>query len=110
MARKVQIVLEDDLDGSPAQRSLSFGFDGVDYEIDLSIENAKKLEQMLAPYIDKARKSKRSGGRGRKRAASTAGTSDAGAIRAWARENGFEVSERGRVPREVREAYLRDSQ
>ena len=110
MAQKVQIILEDDYDGSPADETVSFALDGAEYEIDLSSENAAKLRDELAVWIGHARKT---GGR-RKRASSgssSATKADASSstseIRAWAAANGHEVSSRGRVSSEVREAYER---
>jgi hypothetical protein len=100
----VQIVLEDDLDGGKADETVTFGLDGSTYEVDLSTANAKKLREALAPFVGVGRKVPgrgRRGGSGRGRR----GASSAADIRAWARENGYEVSERGRVPAEVRAAY-----
>lgn len=99
MAQKVSIVLVDDIDGSEANETVSFAIDGRDYEIDLSSRNASKLRDVLAPYIGHAR---RGGGRKRNRGNGPS-PSD---IRAWARENGFTVPDRGRVSSQVREAYL----
>lgn len=103
MAQKVNIVLIDDIDQSEASETVSFALDGRDYEIDLSDKNAAALRDALAPFIAHARKS----ATGRRKAAvrSVVGPSPA-EIRAWARENGFEVPERGRVSAEVREAYF----
>lgn len=61
MARKVILVHVDDLDGTPADRKVSFGIDGVDYEIDLSTANAARLTKILAPYIAKGRSQVRKG-------------------------------------------------
>jgi hypothetical protein len=107
MAQRVNVELIDDLDESPAAETVSFALDGVSYEIDLSESNAAKLRDALAPYLGHAR---RTGGRRGQRSSASAGGSgksgsDAADIRAWARENGFEVSERGRVSAEIREAY-----
>ena len=107
MAQRVNVELIDDLDESPAAETVSFALDGVSYEIDLSESNASRLREALAPFLGHAR---RTGGR---RGGSSRGTGssapkssgDAADIRAWARENGFEVSERGRVSAEVRSAY-----
>ena len=100
MAQKVQVVLVDDIDGGEAVETLSFSLDGVGYEIDLSAANAADLREAVAPWISAGRRvsGRRSASRGR-------GTSDAGKIREWARANGVEVSERGRVSASVREAY-----
>ncbi len=111
MAQKVQITLTDDLldDDTPADETLTFAVDGVTYEIDLSSENAGKLRDAMAPYIAAGR---RAGSAAKKQAAATArrpraasGRSSANEVRAWAREQGMEVSERGRVRDEVKAAY-----
>jgi nucleoid-associated protein Lsr2 len=105
MAQRVQVVLEDDLDGGKADETVTFGLDGTTYEIDLSKKNAAKLRDALAGYVGSGRRvSGRRGaaarGRGRGRAAS-----DSADIRAWAKDNGYDVSERGRISAEVRAAY-----
>ncbi len=104
MAQKVHIVLVDDLDQSDAEETVSFGLDGKEYAIDLNKKNARSLRDALAPFVAHARPvSSRSGRRSAsKTAASGAAPSE---IRAWARNNGFDVPERGRVAAEVREAY-----
>ncbi|WP_375430297.1 Lsr2 family protein [uncultured Friedmanniella sp.] len=103
MAQRVQIILEDDYDGGSADETVTFALDGAEYEIDLSGDNAAKLRDELAPWIGHARKT---GGR-RKRGvpAKPAGTSSTSEIRAWALANGHEVSSRGRVSADVREAF-----
>lgn len=106
MAKKVVTLVEltDDLDGGKADRTVSFGFDGVTYEIDLSKRNAAALEKTLKPYVQNARKVRQRIRRGRQ-AASTRNRSDLAQVREWARSNGYEVSDRGRIPAAVREAY-----
>ena len=104
MAQKIHIVLEDDLDGSEATETVTFGLDGTSYEIDLNDKNAAKLRDALAGYIGHGRKVGSAPRRGRKAAASTGGTS-AKEIRDWARSNGYDVPERGRVSADVRAAY-----
>jgi hypothetical protein len=107
VAQRVQIILEDDYDGGEADETVSFALDGAEYEIDLSTANATELRNALAPWLAHARKV---GGRKRTRGAaarqsaaeSSGSTSD---IRAWALENGMEVSSRGRISSEVRQAY-----
>jgi hypothetical protein len=107
MAQRVNVVLVDDIDNSDAAETVSFAIDGVDYEIDLSEEHAAELREAISLYTGHAR---RIGGR-RKSTRRAAGTSNGGGdasaadIRAWARENGWEVPERGRVSAEVREAF-----
>jgi hypothetical protein len=108
MAQRVNVVLVDDIDGTDASETVSFALDGVDYEIDLSDEHAGQLREAVALYVGHAR---RTGGRRKGNRRSSGGGSGGGPgasaadIRAWARENGWEVPERGRVSAEVREAY-----
>ena len=102
MAQKVNIILVDDLDGSDANETVSFGLDGTTYEIDLNDKNAATLRDALSGYIGHARKMTTS--RKRKGSTTTTGPS-ARELRDWARSNGFKVSDRGRVPAEVREAF-----
>ena len=104
MAQKVNIVLVDDLDGSEATETVSFGLDGTSYEIDLNDKNAAKLRDVLSGYVGHGRKVGSAPRRGRKAAASTGGPS-AREIRDWARSNGHDVPDRGRVSAEVREAF-----
>lgn len=102
MAQKVNIVLVDDIDGSDAVETVSFGLDGTGYEIDLNDKNAAALRDALAGYIGHARKV--SNTRGRRTKSTTSGPS-ARELRDWARSNGYEVSDRGRVPADVRDAF-----
>jgi hypothetical protein len=105
MAQRVHIVLEDDLDGSDAEETVTFGLDGVTYEIDLSARNAAALRDSLAPYVGSAR---RTSGRSSSRRSSSRGRSSGPSpaeVRDWARAEGREVSDRGRVPADVRAAY-----
>jgi len=107
MAQKVQVILVDDVDGGDAEESVSFGLDGVSYEIDLSAENAEALRESLAQWIGHAR---RVGGRAKSsrvaaKPARAARAVDLGEVRSWARNNGFTVSNRGRVSAEVMDAY-----
>ena len=106
MAQKVHIVLVDDLDGSDAEETVTFGLDGATYEIDLNSTNAAKLRDAVTPYVGHARPvSGRSSRRNTSAKAAATGGAAPSEIRAWARENGFDVPERGRVAAEVREAY-----
>lgn len=107
MAKKVQVLLVDDIDkSSPADETVSFSLDGVSYEIDLTSDNAAKLRDDLAVWIGHA---ERTGGRrtsGRSAGAGKgSGRKDVGAIRAWARENGHTVNDRGRISAEIQAAY-----
>ena len=106
MAQKVQILLVDDLDGSEATETVSFGLDGTSYEIDLNEKNAGKLRDALSGYVGHARKVTAGSRRARRSAAAVNGPS-AREIRDWARDNGLDVPDRGRVPASVREAYAK---
>jgi len=108
MAQKVNIVLVDDLDGTDADETVSFGLDGTSYEIDLTSTNAGKLREALAPYVGHARKvsSARRGGSGRRTSTASRSGGDLKEIRAWARKNGWpDLGDRGRIPQAVREAW-----
>ncbi|AHH93757.1 Lsr2 family protein [Kutzneria viridogrisea] len=113
MAQKVTVALIDDLDGSEASETLEFGLDGVNYQIDLSSDNASKLRDGLAEFVASAR---RSGGRKRgvgklaavgavKARPAAADREQNQAIREWARKQGRKVSDRGRIPADVLDAY-----
>ena len=102
MARRTITILQDDVDGSAAAETVRFGLDGAAYEIDLSEKNAAKFRDALAGYIAKARKMR--GGRNGHRSRSGSGV-DNKAVRAWAKSNNVEISNRGRIPAEVIEQY-----
>ena len=104
MAQKVNIVLVDDIDGSDASETVAFGLDGSSYEIDLNDKNAAALRDALSAYVGHARKVSTRGRRTSRTTTTTSGPS-ARELRDWARSNGYEVSDRGRVPTEVREAF-----
>jgi hypothetical protein len=107
MAKKVQVSLIDDIDGSNAVETVGFALDGTSYEIDLSRANAKKLRDGLSNYVAHARRAGRvraSDGR-RARGSARSDREQTQAIREWARRNGHKVSDRGRVPASVLEAY-----
>ena len=103
VAQKVTVTLEDDLDGGPADETMRFGFEGADYEIDLSSKNARAFRRQLTPFIDHARKAGR--GLARRAARTTASRQRSGDIRAWAKDHGIAVSDRGRIPASVVEQY-----
>ncbi|TVL92124.1 Lsr2 family protein [Streptomyces sp. SAJ15] len=108
MAQKVQVLLVDDLDGGEADETVTFALDGKTYEIDLNADNADKLRSSLEDFVKNGRRTggRTAAARGRTRTAATAGAGqDTAKIRAWAKENGYEVNDRGRVPATVREAY-----
>ena len=102
MAQKIQTLFIDDLDGSTAEGTVRFGLDGTGYEIDLNARHAKELRDVLARYVNAAR---RAGGSARKPARGsrrgTAGGPDATGVREWARSQGIEVKDRGRVPADL---------
>ena len=98
MAQKVQVVLIDDIDGGPADETLRFAFDGTSYEIDLSAANAARLRNAVAEFVGHARKST---GRTSQRRSRSASSGKSAEIRAWARERGLAVNERGRIPAEL---------
>jgi hypothetical protein len=115
MAQRVNVVLVDDIDGTDAVETVTFALDGVEYEIDLSEQNADKLREAVSLYVGHARRTggrRRSGSgqteqKSRSRNNSTASSDgpSASEIREWARANGHTVPDRGRVSSEVREAY-----
>jgi Lsr2 len=103
MATKITVVLEDDLEGGPAEQTLRFGLDGKEYEIDLNSRNVAVFRQQIAPFIEHAR---RAGSRQHQRPVRTAASRERSAdIRAWAKDNGIAVSERGRIPASIIEQY-----
>jgi Lsr2 len=103
MAQKITVALEDDIDGGPADETVRFGLGGTDYEIDLSRKNAAAFRRKVAPFIEHARRA----GRGqRRRPGRTASSRERSAdIRAWAKDQGITVSDRGRIPASVAEQY-----
>ena len=109
MAKQIITVLTDDLDGGDADRTVEFGLDGVNYTIDLSEKNIGKLRKALDPYLAAASRTGRAGSGGRiasRPAAPTRAHRDQNqAIREWAAANGHEVSERGRIPKAVVDAF-----
>ncbi|HEY7272390.1 MAG TPA: Lsr2 family protein [Actinoplanes sp.] len=111
MARQVITTLIDDLDGKKADRTVEFALDGTSYTIDLSETNAGKLRKALDPFIAAGTRVGRGSGRGSARNAGAASGRSAGsrdenkAIRDWAASNGYQISERGRIPQTVSDAY-----
>ncbi|PJI93954.1 histone-like nucleoid-structuring protein Lsr2 [Luteimicrobium subarcticum] len=106
MVQKVQVLLVDDLDGGAADETVTFALDGVSYEIDLNAKHASELREAFATWIGHGRKvgGRASAARPAARRA-RGGASDATKIREWARENGITVSERGRIPADVKAKY-----
>lgn len=115
MAQKVTVLLVDDIDGGNAEETVSFSLDGVSYEIDLSVKNAAKLRDAMATYVGTARRvssrsggsrgSGGSGGTGTGRGRARGGDNRTAQIRKWARSNGHQVNERGRIAATVVQAY-----
>ena len=88
--------------GGPAEQTVRFAFDGTDYEIDLNAKNAAAFGKQPAPYVEHAR---RAGRASRRPGRTLPGRQRSGDIRAWAKEHGLAVSERGRIPASVVEQY-----
>lgn len=118
MAQKVETRLVDDLDGSEAVETVRFALEGRQYEIDLSADNATRLRDSLADFVASARRAGGSGARSARSAGTSGSAGSAGrrsssaadrehgaAVREWARTNGFEVSDRGRIASDVLKAY-----
>jgi len=111
MAQKTQIILTDDIDGSEATQTVTFGFQGATYEIDLNDEHAASIEESFAEWIKAARKSAGPRGAASSRATAARGggggtkRTDLDDVRAWARDNGHTVADRGRIKQSVLDAY-----
>ncbi len=111
MARETITQLIDDLDGSPADRTVRFSLDGQVYELELSARNIAAFEEVLKPYQAAARsvstpgRNRGSGPRGGIGSTRSKPRSDIKEIRAWAQANGYKVTDRGRIPALVMEAY-----
>lgn len=103
MAQRVTVALEDDLDGGPADETVRFGFGGAEYEIDLSKKNAAVVCKKITPFMEHARKAEQGPARGAARTAASRQRS--GDIRAWAKDQGITVGDRGRIPASVVEQY-----
>jgi Lsr2 len=104
MAQKIQVLFIDDLDGGEAAGTVRFGLDGTDYEIDLSTAHSDELRNALQQYITHGR---RAGGTARRAARSRRGSDgvDNARVREWAKGQGIEIKDRGRVPASVVEQY-----
>ena len=105
MAQRVSIVLEDDIDGSVADETVTFALDGASYEIDLNAKNAGALRDALAPYVGHGRRSTGRRTPGRPAGGRATAKRDLADVRDWARSNGHKVSDRGRISAEVQAAY-----
>jgi hypothetical protein len=102
MAQRVQVQLIDDLSGEPAAETVRFSLDGSNYEIDLTAEHAGELRGQLEQFVANARRIRPATG-GAKTAADTRERTQR--IRTWALENGYTPSNRGRVSKEIEQAY-----
>jgi hypothetical protein len=100
-APRVQVILEDDIDGSPADETVQFALNGTSYEIDLSSENAQALRSAFGKYVEHARRAPG----GSRQARGPWKRTDTSAVRAWARAHGKEISERDRIPATVMKEY-----
>ena len=116
MTQVLTVRLVDDLDGSSADETVEFAIDGKQYEIDLTSAHASTLRGVLADYAAAARKHSTGLRRGRRRAEGTTARPTAPvnreqnqAIRAWARKQGISVSNRGRIPQNVLDAFQKQA-
>jgi type IV pilus biogenesis protein CpaD/CtpE len=101
VAQKIQTLFIDDLDGGPAESTIRFGLDGTEYEIDLNAKHAQALRGALDRYVSAARRgtsARRPARSGRKAAGVTLNSTE---VRDWAKGQGIEVKDRGRIPAEL---------
>jgi hypothetical protein len=106
MAQKIQTLFIDDIDGGEADGTVRFSLDGTEYEIDLNARHTDELRTTLKSYIEHGRKA---GGSARRATAGRSGrrasSVDTAAVRAWAREHGYDIKGRGRVPADLVAKY-----
>lgn len=105
MAQKIHTFLIDDIDGGEAEETVRFGLDGAEYEIDLSAKHHKELRDALGTYVAHARKLSGTARHASARGSRKPSVIDTVAVRAWARENGYDIKDRGRVPADVIARY-----
>ena len=105
MAQKIQMLFIDDIDGGEAEGTVRFGLDGAEYEIDLSAKHDEELRAALGTYVAHARKLGGTARRATTRTSRKPSTVDTVAVRAWARENGYDIKDRGRAPAELIAKY-----
>jgi hypothetical protein len=103
MAIRTAIVLEDDLEGGPADETVKFSLGGKEYEIDLNAKNATRFRTVLAPFVAHARAT--ATGQTRRPARTASSRQRSAAVRAWAKQQGIAVSDRGRIPASVIQQY-----
>lgn len=101
MAQKIQTLFTDDIDGSEAEGTVRFGLDGTEYEIDLNAGHAQALRTALARYVEAARRAPGARRPTQSRRRGNASGLDSTKVRDWARSQGIEVKDRGRVPAEL---------
>jgi nucleoid-associated protein Lsr2 len=116
MARRVIHELVDDLDGKPSDETVTFGLDGVQYQIDLSAGNATRLRATFVPYTDAGTRLGRTAAAARRASAPRSGRQTGKvdpdqnqAIRAWAQSRGISISDRGRIRQDVIDRYQREA-
>lgn len=108
MALQYQAQYIDDIDGTDlgdSAETITFSFNGKDYTIDLGEANAEAFHEAITPYVEAAQKVSGAKRRSTRKSGGKNSAGDTKAIRAWARENGYNVSERGRIPADVMAAY-----
>jgi hypothetical protein len=105
MAQKVQTIFIDDIDGGEADGTVRFGIDGAEYEIDLSAAHSDELRKALGTYVEHGRKVSGVARRASRGAGRRASTIDTAKVREWAKSQGLQIKDRGRVPADVIEKY-----
>lgn len=106
MAQRVTTTFTDDIDGSEAERTFPFAVDGTHYEIDLSTQNIKEFNEAIAGFVESARKVKATGSRkGRASGGVKSDREQTRAVRVWARQQGHQINDRGRIPSHVQQAF-----
>lgn len=108
MAQQTHVQYIDDLDGTELggeANVIEFSFGGKDYQIDLSDENAEAFRDAMAPYIDAGRKVSSAARKPARKSSAKGSSGNAKDVREWARNNGYNISGRGRIPADVMAAY-----
>jgi hypothetical protein len=105
MAQKIQTLFIDDIDGGEAEGTVRFALDGSEYEIDLNAKHSEELRSALGKYVTHARKAGGTTRRGSARGGRGPSIVDTAAVRTWAREQGIDIKDRGRVPADIVAKY-----